>query len=134
VKLRRKPIGPCPCHSGRPYRACCGPLHDGQAAPDPEALMRSRFAAYALGKVGYLVDTTHPDGPHFRADTEAWRRDLRAFCKSTSFDGLEILDTGDDEVCFSAELRQGERDVSFVERSTFQTHEGRWKYLAGEPD
>ena len=40
----------CPCHSGLRYAACCGPLHEGAREADtPEALMRSRYAAFARG-------------------------------------------------------------------------------------
>lgn len=55
----------CPCGSGAPYAACCGPLHAGRAAADPtattaEALMRSRYSAYAVGDVDYLLASWHP--------------------------------------------------------------------------
>ena len=49
---------PCPCTSKKPYDRCCGPFHGGTAAPETaEQLMRSRFSAYALGKVDYLIAT-----------------------------------------------------------------------------
>src|SRR5580692_1348054 len=55
----------CPCHSGRRYAACCRPMHRAEReAPTPEALMRSRYAAYSLGLGDYLVNTlaeAHPD-------------------------------------------------------------------------
>ena len=61
----RPPPRDCPCHSGLRYKACCAPFHDGaHEAPTPEALMRSRYAAFALGLGEYLVRTlpsTHPD-------------------------------------------------------------------------
>ena len=40
---------PCPCGSGTAYGACCGPLHDGAPAATAEALMRSRYTAFAVG-------------------------------------------------------------------------------------
>ena len=55
----------CPCGLPAPLAACCGRYHDGAlAAPTPEALMRSRYAAFALGTpaaIDYLVATHHPD-------------------------------------------------------------------------
>ena len=59
----------CPCgHSidGKrwSYELCCGPLHRRQAhAPTAEALMRSRFSAFSLGHVDYLLATHRPPVP-----------------------------------------------------------------------
>ena len=50
----------CPCGSDLPYANCCQPWHGGQAAPTPEALMRSRYSAYVLGLLDYLLATWHP--------------------------------------------------------------------------
>src|SRR4051794_32459438 len=56
----RSPPRDCPCHSGLRYGACCGPFHEGaEAAATPEALMRSRYAAFSLGLGAYLVRTLH---------------------------------------------------------------------------
>ena len=55
----------CACGSGRAYADCCRPFHRGEReASTPEALMRSRFSAYALGEAEYLwrrLDDHHPD-------------------------------------------------------------------------
>jgi len=54
----------CPCDSGKTYADCCGPWHAGLVqgvhAPTPEALMRSRYSAYGLGLIDYLLATWHP--------------------------------------------------------------------------
>src|SRR5262249_5718105 len=48
----------CPCSSGKRYVECCKGRHDGtRPAETPDALMRSRYAAFALGLGAYLVDT-----------------------------------------------------------------------------
>ncbi len=127
---------PCPCHSGAKHRSCCGPFHEGAPAPTPEALMRSRYSAYALGKTGYLMDTTDPDGPHAQEDRGVWARELAEFARRTRFVGLEINgsgSTGDDGwVSFRAILTQGRRDASFAERSRFVRRDGRWLYVSGD--
>ncbi|GAA1834104.1 YchJ family metal-binding protein [Luedemannella flava] len=52
----------CPCGSGAGYDECCGRWHRAPgSAPTPEALMRSRYTAFALGNAGYLLRTWHPD-------------------------------------------------------------------------
>ena len=52
----------CPCGLGAAYVECCGLYHAGPLhllAPTPEALMRSRYSAYALGLRDYVLDTWH---------------------------------------------------------------------------
>ena len=52
----------CPCGSGRTFTDCCKVYHLGQhLAPTAEALMRSRYSAYATGAIDYIIKTTHPD-------------------------------------------------------------------------
>ena len=55
---------PCPCESGKRYAECCGRWHAGPQflqAPDAEALMRSRYSAFVLDRLDYLLATWHPD-------------------------------------------------------------------------
>ena len=122
----------CPCGTERKYKRCCLPLHNGKHADTPEALMRSRYSAYALGLAEYVMATTHPDGPHFEADPGYWRDDLLAYCRAVQFQGLEVMshaqhgDVG--SVRFKAELSRDGEDVSFVEHSRFQRVDGHWLY------
>ena len=62
------PSTPCPCGRlsprGKPLALadCCGPYLDGgQSVPDAEALMRSRYSAFVLGRADWLLRTWHPD-------------------------------------------------------------------------
>jgi len=98
--------------------------------------MRSRYAAYAVGAVDYILLSTHPDGPHHRADTAVWRSEVEAFCSDTTFEGLQVHGAGFEApglgwVEFTATLQRGDEDVSFRERSRFRPHNGRWRYLDG---
>ena len=124
----------CPCHSGQPYPTCCQPYHDGQAPATAEASMRSRYAAYALGKVGYIIQTTHPDSPFQPKNEVVWRKELQQFCRETQFMGLQIVATAEIDrqtatVTFRGILLQGGRDASFTEQSLFERVRGRWLYL-----
>jgi SEC-C motif domain protein len=98
--------------------------------------MRSRYCAYAMGLVDYIIATTHRENPNYRAETDAWKDDLDQFSQGTNFRALEIKDFVDGEdkayVTFRATLRQGEHDVSFTEKSTFVKEDGRWMYRSGE--
>ena len=117
------------------YKACCQPFHKGKNPPTPVQLMRSRYSAYALGLVGYIIKTTHPASPHRERDVRAWRKQLKAFCDRTQFVGLKILDATQDgdtaTVTFHAMLLDGGRDASFVEKSRFERVKGRWLYVEG---
>ena len=134
----RSPNARCPCGAGDKYKRCCRPLHRGEPAGSPERLMRSRYAAYAVGEVRYIVDTTHPDGPHWRPDRDAWIEQIWRFSRATRFVGLKVLEagldaSGDPFVTFEAKLVQASKDASFCERSVFRMQQGRWKYFDGAP-
>ncbi|NGX55499.1 MAG: hypothetical protein KR126chlam2_01134 [Chlamydiae bacterium] len=127
----------CSCHSEKPYEKCCAPYHAGTLLPPTaSALMRSRYSGYALGKVDYILDTTHPDHPDNRIPIAQRRKQIEAFCQQTRFEGLEILSSEDGEpysyVIFRAILSQNGVDGSFTERSQFAKVKGRWLYLKGE--
>jgi SEC-C motif-containing protein len=135
--MARSPNAPCPCGSGRKFKRCCQRYHRGTLAPTPEALMRSRFAAYAAGDVDYILATTDPEGPLHRSDRAAWAEEIRRFCALTRFERLEIRAVGPvaderGEVTFHAKLSRDGADVSFAERSVFVRRDGRWLYQSGE--
>lgn len=105
----------CPCQSGFQYEQCCGPYHAGLPAPSPLALMRSRYSGYALQKVDYIIETSHPDLQELHRPFSSWRQKIDHFSHQTSFNGLEILqvDQGDEEgfITFKAYLSQEGKDT-----------------------
>ena len=123
----------CPCFSGKLYKDCCQPLHKGKIAATPVALVRSRYAAYALGKFGYVYKTWHPQSPLIGRNQTQWRNSVKQLTQQTTFAGLRILDQaqidGVETVKFHAILFQGAQDVSFIETSTFLKKAGRWLYF-----
>lgn len=128
----KKPVKDCPCSSGKPYKECCKPRHDGtRPAETPEALMRSRYAAFALGLGEYLVDTLARDHDDRKLPREALVRELSRVKDRQRFMGLRIVEAKDDEVVFVARIFEKGQDRSFSERSTFVREDGAWKYAAG---
>jgi SEC-C motif-containing protein len=125
----------CPCCSGLSYETCCGSYHQGVNAPNALALMRSRYSAYKLGLTDYILETTHPNHPDRKIPLSEKRAQIEAFSKGTVFKKLEIRDFEEKgtfaTVTFFATLRQGEKDASFGEKSTFEKVNGRWLYLSG---
>jgi SEC-C motif-containing protein len=130
----------CPCSSGARYSACCAPLHSrAREAETPEALMRSRFSAFALGDGGYLVDTLasdHEDRALPRAELVqrlSRLRERQRFLKLTVLEAPPPSPDGrDGEVLFHARIFQGGVDVSFTERSRFVREGDAWRYADGE--
>ena len=85
--------------------------------------MRSRYSAYALGEIDYIVSTQveEPDRP----SVERWSKD-------SEWLGLEVVEACDDVVEFVARYRNRNGDkVEHRERSKFVQHEGRWLYSEG---
>ncbi len=126
---------PCPCFSKATLDRCCGPFLSGKAFPDSATkLMRSRFSAYALGKVDYLIDTT---AEAERAGLD--RAELEAYCRSIRCVGLKIISAEqggpqDDAgtVKFHASLQVNGKRHLHVELSRFVREEGRWRYVDGD--
>ncbi|MGS2616650.1 YchJ family protein [Micromonospora sp. LZ34] len=124
------PAGPCPCGSGRPYADCCGPLHRGGTAATAEALMRSRFTAFALGDAAYLLLSWHSSTRPARLDLDPGQRWTRLEVIGTDCGGL--FDTAG-TVEFRAHYRAGGRPGTLTERSRFVREDGRWVYLDALP-
>lgn len=123
----------CPCGSGAPLSSCCGPRHEGlRPAETAEALMRSRYAAYVLGRGDYLVATsTRAAAPDEAAELSAWGRAV-GWAGLTIVDrrrGLEPDDEG--EVHFVARYVEAGVAVTLEERSRFARARGRWVYVEG---
>ncbi len=126
----------CPCHSKKAYEKCCKPLHLGAVPENGLFVMRSRFSAYSLSLVDYIIATTHPKSRFYSSDIKTWKEDILAFCKATTFDDLTIIEhislPNLETVTFRAHLTEEDHDISFTEKSTFIKDEGRFKYAAGE--
>jgi SEC-C motif-containing protein len=119
----------CPCGSGRPHATCCGPLHDGKAAPDAESLMRSRYSAYVLGLEAYLLESWHPDTRPATVELDATPR--------PQWLGLTVKTfTPQDErhatVEFVARYKLNGRAFKLHETSRFEQIDGRWLYVDGK--
>lgn len=126
----------CPCHSNLPYASCCQPFHEGRALPErPEQLMRSRYAAFALGLASYLIDTLAPAHPDRQTPEAAHVRELASIKDVRRFMGLRVygdwVDGDRGEVLFAAKLFERGQNVGIVELSSFARGEGRWRYASG---
>lgn len=126
----------CPCHSGKTYRECCSVYHQGKEPETPQKLMRSRYSAYAMNNIDYIIRTTHPRNPIVSQSRNAWKAEILNIALNTDFEGLEIIDGKENKenaiVVFIARLKRDDEDVTFTERSFFSKMGGRWLYVNGD--
>ncbi len=116
----------CPCGRGLPYAECCGPIHQGGGAPaTAEALMRSRYSAFALDDDAFVLATWHPKTRPAEVDPDSHLRWV----------GLDILEStgggmfdAEGVVEFRAHYRDHGKHGDMVERSRFVRHDGQWVY------
>ena len=125
------PALPCPCGRtlGRTplaYAQCCGRFLDSDIpAPDAESLMRSRYSAFVLERVAYLLRTWHP----------TQRPASLEFEPEVKWLGLEVRDAVQQdathaEVEFVARQKPSTgAAVRLHERSRFVREDGHWLYL-----
>lgn len=121
----------CPCGSGDLLGACCGRYHTGLRAPSAEQLMRSRYSAYVLGLIDYLVATTLP-AQQQSLDIQS----MTSWSASSTWLGLEVEDSqvigGQPEhalVCFTARWHDLTGEHAQHERSAFVQHAETWYFI-----
>ena len=129
--MKRKPDETpplCPCGSGREAADCCARFHAGEAAPDAEALMRSRYTAYVLADEAYLLATWHvstrPQGLGLAADGNVRWLGLTVKRYETSGADTAVVE-------FVARNKIGGKAFRIHETSRFVREEGRWYYVDG---
>ena len=124
----------CPCGSGLAYAECCQPLIKGERpAQTAEALMRSRYSAYAKVETDYILETTHPK--HRQGyDPEG----TRAWAEGAEWHGLEIVsvknggpDDATGEVEFVARYSEKGEPKAHHERAQFKREKTGWLFTDG---
>ena len=118
---------PCPCQSGKDYNQCCQPLHNGEPAAGPEALMRSRFSAFARGNADYVQRSWH----------SSTRPATLTLDEKERWVGLEIDSAeqqGDRGTVHFRAISQHDGGFSLLEEtSNFIRENGHWFYVDGTP-
>jgi SEC-C motif-containing protein len=125
----------CPCGSGKDFDTCCGPLINGTIkAPTPEALMRSRYTAFAKLEMPYLEQTLHPGTRHDYDEAGATR-----WAKESEWLELDIVNVSDDpenanrsSVEFKAQYRMNGAIQVHHELAEFRKSNGTWYFFDGK--
>ncbi len=119
----------CPCAAESCTGIAAENFMKADSLPGPEALMRSRYSAYALGLVDYILKTTHPD------TAKPSKEELEDFSRDTTFQKLDVRDVKESGdlafVTFIAYLMQDGRDATFTEESRFEKIGDEWFYHSG---
>lgn len=109
-------------------------IEKGISPPTAEALMRSRYSAYATGKVDYILETHNPDD---RDDLS--REEVENWSKNSDWQGLEILQcskgTEKDAkgtVEFKAHFMQDRARYTHHEVALFEKKNDRWYFVDGQ--
>ena len=120
---------PCPCGLHSDYADCCGVYHGGVAAPTAEALMRSRYSAYAQGREDYILATWHASTrpPDARPEQELRWIGLTIKRSEATSDDRAIVE-------FVARYKIAGRAQRLHEVSRFVREDGRWFYVDGQVD
>ena len=123
----------CPCGSGKEYGECCEPIIKGTAlAASPEALMRSRYTAYAKHEIKWLKDSLEATQ---RSDFD--EPSVTAWSNDSEWLGIEIKQTKTEEeknigwVEFIARFKQGNITRNHHELGEFHKVGGAWFFYDG---
>ena len=125
----------CYCGEAKPFSDCCEPIISGEkSAQTVEQLMRSRYSAYVVVDVKYLIATTYPTQQknYDEADIQAW-------AEANKWQKLEVIATKKGK--FNEEDGEVEFKASYIdntgtpqihhEKSTFVKENGQWYNLSG---
>ena len=124
----------CPCNSGQLFVNCCEPIISGKKdAVTAHELMRSRYVAFTLANVDYLM---HSHSIKTRPVKE--RKSIEKWARSVNWMGLTIIQTqageASDEIGyveFKALYLENGKPQQIHEKSLFQRENGKWVYVSG---
>ena len=119
----------CYCGSDIEFQNCCEPLIKGlHKAATAEALMRSRYSAYATHQADYLVVTTHISQRKYHT-----KKEILNWATTNKWLKLEIINTTENTVEFKAYfLDNALQNHIHHELSTFIFENGSWFYVDGK--
>ncbi|MCJ8328529.1 MAG: SEC-C domain-containing protein [Lentisphaeria bacterium] len=127
----KKENNPCPCGTGELYENCCERFYSGKSFPETaEELMRSRYCAYVMNQLDYLVQTTDP-----KTRDKNLKASLQTSMDQYEWLQLEIISTAmgqkNDKIAkveFVARYKTKEGLSDHYEVSKFRKFEGHWVY------
>ncbi|MFK8138456.1 MAG: YchJ family protein [Bdellovibrionales bacterium] len=124
----------CPCGTNNNYDSCCGKYIDkGVKAPTAEILMRSRYSAFVVENIDYLLETHDP-----RTRDELDINETKTWSKRADWQGLTVLEITDGDkndtdgkVEFIASYNLDGEEEHHHERAEFFKKGNVWFYKDG---
>jgi len=123
----------CPCNPLKEYSACCGIAHENiHAVSTAEQLMRSRYSAFVVSNIDYLLRSHHSSNRPSKKEA----LEIKQWTESVTWIKLEILQSTQGRprdptgtVEFKAHyIEEGEEQV-IHENSKFCIENWHWVYL-----
>ena len=123
----------CPCDPTKNYTDCCEKAHKNiQNILTAEALMRSRYSAFALANIDYLHKSHHTS----TRPSEEENKEILEWTKSVEWIKLEIINTNKGtatditgNVNFKAFFKENDKINFIKENSYFCKEQNHWVYL-----
>lgn len=125
----------CPCGSNQSYDECCGLIiSERKEAETCLELMRSRYTAFTLANIDYLMRSHHSGTRPVKE-----RKIIQKWAESVHWMGLIILNTHAGEanddigyVEFRALYMEAGKMQQIHEKSLFKRENQKWVYVSGE--
>jgi SEC-C motif-containing protein len=126
--------GKCPCGSDNLSEECCQPIIAGtKEATTAEELMRSRYVAFTIAEVNYLMRSHHSKTRPIRD-----KKSIERWAKSVQWMGLVVINTEEGKetdqrgfVEFRALYLENGELQQIHEKSLFEREKGKWVYVSG---
>jgi len=124
----------CPCGNNKSYEECCKPFINGDKYPETaEQLMRSRYTAFTLGKINYIMSSHQKKTRPYKE-----RNHMQKWMNSVEWLGLVIIkkeagqiDDNSGIVEFRAIYIEDGQTQVIHEKSLFEREKGNWVYVSG---
>lgn len=125
----------CPCGSKKESKDCCLLIINGEKeAKTAEDLMRSRYTAFTLANIDYLMRSQHSKTRDLKD-----KKNIQNWAASVLWTGLQVLETKAgtvrDEsgfVEFKALYVEHGKLQQIHEKSLFRRENNKWVYVSGE--
>jgi SEC-C motif domain protein len=127
--------GSCHCGLEKDYDDCCGPFIRGESLPaTAEQLMRSRYSAFVVQAIDYLVQTHDP-----KTRSEIDEEGLSDWAEAADWEGLNVVSSekggekdSEGMVEFVAHYSIEGTDQQHHELADFKKRDGRWFFADGK--
>ena len=128
------PIKNCPCGRNKTYSDCCKKAHENiLSVKTPEDLMRSRYSAFVLSNVDYLIKSWSPNTCDSSLQA---KKEIKQWSKSVNWLKLEILNSSllsekdlTGTVEFKAFYIENGKTQFIHENSLFEKTNRHWVYV-----